>query len=132
MLRQLIGDEAFTAGLRRFYQNWKFQKAGTDDLRLAFEAEARQPLDRFFERWVLGAGLPVLTLTSAVETSGQAALVRITQSGDVFDLPVTVSIAYDNQPTEYVTLHVHSALTEQRIPLHGRVRADGIRLVPGL
>lgn len=59
MLRELIGDEAFTAGLRRFYQERKFQKAGTDDLRRAFEIEAKQPLGRFFDDWVLGmAELP--------------------------------------------------------------------------
>lgn len=62
-LRQLIGDEAFTAGLRRFYQEKKYQKAGTDDLRRAFEAEAKQPLGRFFDDWVLGgAELPAATL----------------------------------------------------------------------
>ena len=132
MLRQLIGDDAFTAGLRRFYQTWKFQKAGTDDLRQAFEAEAKQPLSRFFDRWVLDAGMPALKLSSVVEASGKTALLRIEQSGDVFDLPVTVSIGYQDQPTEYVTLLVHGALTEQRVLLHGKVRADGIRLVPGL
>ncbi len=39
MLRQLIGDEAFFAGVRRFYRDWRFKKAGTDNLRAAFEAE---------------------------------------------------------------------------------------------
>ena len=132
MLRQLIGDDAFTAGLRRFYQNWKYQKAGTDDLRQAFEAEARQPLSRFFDRWVLDDGFPALTMTSAIETSGEAVLLRIEQTGDIFDLPVTVSIAYRDRPTEYVTLLVRGALTEQRVPLAGKVRDDGIRLVPML
>lgn len=56
-LRQTIGDEAFTAGLRRFYQERKFQKAGTDDLRRAFETEAKRPLGPFFEYWVLGTEL---------------------------------------------------------------------------
>jgi len=54
LLRQKIGDAAFTAGLRRFYEASKFQKAGTDDLRQAFEAEAGQPLGDFFAYWVLG------------------------------------------------------------------------------
>ncbi len=132
MLRGLIGDEAFTAGLRRFYQERKFQKAGTDDLRQAFEAEAHQPLTRFFDRWVMNAGLPNLKLTAVIETSGEAALLRIDQTGDIYDLPVAVSIAYQDLPTEYLTLRVRSAQTEERVVLKGKVRSGGIRLVPGL
>jgi len=132
MLRGLIGDEAFTAGPRRFYQERKYQKAGTDDLRQAFEAEAHQPLTRFFDRWVMNAGLPTLKLTSVVETSGDAALLRIDQTGDIYDLPVTISIAYQDRPTEFLTLRVRSAQTEERVPLKGKVRPGGIRLVPGL
>ena len=37
MLRRLIGDEAFFNGLRKFYRDSRFQKAGTDDFRAAFE-----------------------------------------------------------------------------------------------
>ncbi len=132
MLRELIGDDAFTAGLRRFYREWKYQKAGTDDLRKAFEAEAKQPLSRFFDRWVLNSGIPALKLTSVVEASGQAALLRIEQAGDIFDMPVTVAISYRDRPTEYVTVPVHAAVTEQRVALSGQIRPDGIRLVPGL
>src|SRR5258705_3059675 len=35
MLRRFIGDEAFFNGLRRFYGEQKFRKAGTDDLQLS-------------------------------------------------------------------------------------------------
>ena len=51
MLRRMIGDEPFRNGLRRFYREWRFRKAGTDDLRAAFEAEGAS-LDRFFDRWI--------------------------------------------------------------------------------
>ena len=38
MLRRLVGDEAFFRGLRRFYDDRRFQKAGTDDFERAIEA----------------------------------------------------------------------------------------------
>ena len=38
MLRRLIGDDAFFAGVRRFYADWRFKKAGTQDLQAAFAA----------------------------------------------------------------------------------------------
>ena len=60
------------------------------------------------------------------------AKIRIEQAGPIFDVPVTVAILYEDKTTEYVTVKVRGALTEQRIPLHGRLRKDGIRLQPVL
>ena len=67
MLRRLIGDDAFFRGVRRFYAESRFEKAGTDDLRRAMEAEAGRPLDRFFDRWIYGSALPHVTFASSVE-----------------------------------------------------------------
>ena len=53
MLRRLVGDEAFFRSLRRFYTTYRFQKAGTEDLRQVFEAETGRSLERFFEGWIL-------------------------------------------------------------------------------
>jgi aminopeptidase N len=68
MLRRLVGDQAFFNGLRRFYAEQKFQKAGTDDFQQAMEAESGQSLTRFFARWIHGADLPVLRYSSTVRT----------------------------------------------------------------
>ena len=43
MLRRFIGPDAFNRGIQRFYQTHRFQKAGTDDVRAAFEAETSGP-----------------------------------------------------------------------------------------
>ena len=42
MLRRLVGDEAFFTGVRRFYGEWRFAKAGTDDFR-ARDGSGQQP-----------------------------------------------------------------------------------------
>src|SRR5439155_20165445 len=60
MLRRLVGDEPFRGALRRFYKDWRFRKAGTDDLRAAFEAEAHLPLTGFFDRWIIGSTIPTI------------------------------------------------------------------------
>jgi hypothetical protein len=67
MLRRLIGDEAFFRGLRRFYQESRFKKVGTDEVMKAFEAESGQSLERFFERWILEAGVPQVAVNYAIE-----------------------------------------------------------------
>jgi aminopeptidase N len=54
MLRRLVGDEKFFAGLRRFYREYRFRKAGTDDLRRVMEQESGLSLERFFEQWIYG------------------------------------------------------------------------------
>ena len=40
MLRRLVGDEAFFAGLRDFYAKRRYKKAGTDDFQVAMEKAA--------------------------------------------------------------------------------------------
>ena len=69
MLRRLIGDEAFFRGLKNFYAENRFKKAGTDDLRQALEAASGRDLNRFFERWIYDNGIPRLRYSTAVEGS---------------------------------------------------------------
>ena len=97
MLRRLVGDEAFFAGLRRFYDDRRFQKAGTDDFERAMEDETGRTLDRFFERWIYGTGIPRVAYHAAV--SGNVANLTFEQPGDkVFDLPVTVTLTRHRRP----------------------------------
>lgn len=121
MLRQLIGDEAFFAGLRQFYADNRFRKAGTDDLRKAMEASSRQDLNRFFERWIYDNVIPRLRFSSGIE--GQELIVRFDQSGDIFDIPVTVGVTYTDGKTAEFLVKVTSASTVARFPLTGTVRS---------
>ena len=127
MLRQLVGDEAFVSGLRKFYTDWKFKKAGTDDLRVAMEAHTPLKLGRFFERWIDGAAPARIRFTSRLAPDGQTVTVRIEQVGEVFDVPVTVAVQYADGTTDDVVLKVHEAVHEQRIPLKGAVRRISVR-----
>jgi hypothetical protein len=121
MLRRLIGDEAFFSGVKRFYTENRFRKAGTDDLRKAMEATSGRDLSRFFERWIYDNGIPRLRYSTAVE--GSELVVRFEQSGDIYDGPVTVAVTYaDNKTTESVVV-VNDASNEARLPLSGTVRS---------
>ena len=122
MLRRLIGDEAFLSGLRRYYRQWRFQKAGTDDLRAAFEGDAHMALGRFFDRWILGSSIPRVRTSWRVEPGGQTATVHLEQIGEVFDFPWTVTVQYADGKTEEVTIPVTSATVDRQLPLRGPVR----------
>jgi hypothetical protein len=122
MLRRLVGDEAFFNGLRRFYYEQKFEKAGTDDLQRAFEAETGRPFDRFFERWIYSSGLPRLRYASRIEDG--AVTVRFEQMTELdFDLPVTVTITYSDGRTADVMVPVTGHEVVKRIPVEGVVRS---------
>ena len=125
MLRRLAGDEAFFRGIRRFYVESRYQKAGTEDLRHAMEAETGRPLERFFERWIYGATLPRITFSYRVESPAgrQEAVLRFEQTGDIFDVPVTVVLQYADRRIVNVVVPVTDRIVEHRVPLDGALRS---------
>ena len=121
MLRRLVGDEVFFKALRRFYDQMKFRKAGTDDLRRAFEQESGRSLERYFERWIYNADLPVLRYSTGVE--GTDVVVRFEQlTNVVFDMPVTVTVTYVNGKTQEVVVPVTEKQVEHRFRADAPVR----------
>jgi hypothetical protein len=124
MLRRLVGDEAFFDGLRRFYTDGRFQKTSTDRLRMAMEAASGRSLDRFFDRWFYASTLPSIALRYHVELKDgvRALALRFDQTGDVFDLPVTVVLTFADHAPETVTIPITDRTVERHIPLSGTLR----------
>jgi hypothetical protein len=122
MLRRLIGEDAFLRGIQRFYRTHRFQKAGTGDLLAAFEAETPQPLGRFFDRWILGFTLPDARFSWRMDPDGTHVVLKVEQTGDTFDFPLTVTVQYTNGQAQEVTLLVTEAVHEVRLPASARVR----------
>jgi hypothetical protein len=121
MLRRLVGDEAFFAGLREFYAEHRYRKAGTDDLQRAMEKASGLRLERFFERWIFDVTLPRVRFTTA--TTESELIVRYEQAGDVFDVPVTATVQYTDGRTEEHVVLVTEAAGERRFPLAGALRS---------
>jgi hypothetical protein len=121
MLRRLLGDDRFFAGIRRFYNDRRYQKAGTDDFERALEAESGLVLDRFFERWIYGTEIPRVTYRATVRD--REVLVRFEQTGNlVFDFPVTVTVTYADGRTSDVVVPVTDKVTERTIAADAPVR----------
>ena len=121
MLRRVIGDEAFFAGIKRFYADNRFKKANSDDLRKAMEAASGRDLNRFFERWIYDNGIPRLHYSTAVE--GNELIVRFEQTGDLYDVPVTMAVTYTDGKTAEFIVQVNEAANEVRFPLTGAMRS---------
>ena len=123
MLRRLIGDDAFFRGLRRFYSTWRFKKAGTEDVKAAFELESNRDLDAFFDRWIYGSSLPRIKFSYTIEPD--AVVVRFEQIGERFEVPVTVTVKHAAASTD-VTVAVTDQVTTRRIPITTPVRGVGV------
>jgi Peptidase family M1 domain len=120
MLRRFLGDDDFFRGIRRFYRTARFHKAGTEDLRAAMEQESGKPLERFFERWIYGSTLPKIKLSSRVENHN--VVLTVEQIGEIFDVPVTVTLQYADRKPVDVVIPVSEQVVEKRVPLAGVFR----------
>ncbi|MDP9322392.1 MAG: hypothetical protein M3P13_02055 [Acidobacteriota bacterium] len=120
MLRRLIGDDAFFGGIRTFYEEWKFKKAGTDDFQRVMEKASGRDLRRFFESWIFGSEIPHVKFSYHV--SGAEATVRFDQPDDPVDVPITVSVTYASGTTENILIQLADKLTERTLPLKGPIR----------
>ena len=120
MLRRLVGDQAFFTGLRAFYAEHRYRKAGTDDLRLAMEAASGRDLERFFERWVLDTELPRVRISTAAKNDGLE--VTYEQLGEIFDLPVTITLQYADGTSEDTVVLLTEASGTHTLPLRSALR----------
>jgi hypothetical protein len=122
MLRRLVGDDAFFGGVRRFYREFRFRKAGTDDFRQAMEAEAGVSLGRFFEGWIEGAEIPRVMFQSMVAGDGRSVALRFEHVGAVMDVPVLVTLVYESGATDELLVRITEKVAEVTVPLTGRLR----------
>lgn len=91
MLKAEVGEEAFTRGVRLFWQRHRFDDAGWNDIRLAFEAVSDRPLGGFFSAWLDRAGAPSLTLAMA-RVQGNSLTLTLRQEGDLYPLAVPIVV----------------------------------------
>lgn len=91
MLRAEIGADAFDAGIRRFWEDKRFQDAGWGDLRRAFEASSGRDLKPFFAQWLTRVGAPTVELAGA-KGDGDGVALTLRQGEPVYGLTVPVEV----------------------------------------
>ncbi len=91
MLRERLGTETFDRGVRRLWRDRQFRLTGWDELRAAFEAEAKEDLGSFFTQWLTRAGLPELTLEAARATP-EGVAVTLAQGSPAYELDVPLQL----------------------------------------
>ncbi len=96
MLRNLVGDEAFFAGLEKYLKDNAFTAVEAHDLRLAFEEITGQDLKWFFDQWFFASGHPQLKVSYDIQPNNVAVTVEQTQNADefpaIFILPFAIDV----------------------------------------
>jgi aminopeptidase N len=92
MLRRVVGDEKFFAGVADYYRTYRDSNALTEDFRRVMELRAGRPLEWFFRQWIYEPGFPAYDAAwSWDEPSKRLRLrVRQTQAGAPFRMPLDV------------------------------------------
>ena len=133
MLRRTLGDDAFFDGLRRFYNDRRFAKAGTDDLLRAFEAASGRRLTAFFDRWIHEADLPDVAFSYRTEirqggARGEGPAANATRccdsssAGSRSRCPSPSRCVIGARPADTLVVPVNGQVTEVRVPLKGDLR----------
>ena len=88
MLRDRIGNEAFWAGIREYYKQYRDRNASTDDLRRVMEETSGQELGWFFSQWLRRAQSPVVEGTWRYDATSKRVVIELrqTQPGDAYRL----------------------------------------------
>ena len=92
MLRDLIGAEAFRAGLRGAMSRYAGKRLTLAGLRAEFETASGRDLKWFFDQWFFRAGAPEFALSWAIEPRGAAWEVKglVRQTRDVYRVTADV------------------------------------------
>jgi hypothetical protein len=122
MLRRLVGDDPFFWGMRRFYAEWRFKKAGTDDFRSAMEATTGRDLGAFFEAWIHGAAIPRVAFSYRSPDASTIA-VKLEHRGDVIPVPITITVTYLNGESDNFVVPVTEKTVERTLTLKPKAGA---------
>jgi aminopeptidase N len=86
------------------------------------EAASGRPLERFFDDWIFGSAIPTVKF-AVLESSASEVRVRFDQSGEPFDIPITVTLLYADGSSEDVIVALSEKTTERSIPLKRALRS---------
>ncbi len=102
MLRLVVGDEKFFAGLKEFQRQFAGKPANTENLRKVMEQVTGQDLGYFFIQWIESNGAPEFKLDYTVfrTAKGFRIVGKVSQDLDTFRMPMELRIETEGNPEE--------------------------------
>jgi len=135
MLRGVLGDEDFFAGLLAYRESLGYASATTEQFRDIFEEVSGRDLDNFFQQWIYGAGHPQYSVNYTTESDGGSTLLQVrieqTQSEPVFDMPLQIKLdqmlgneiftVENNQRVQYYSFTISGTINGLQLDPNGWV-----------
>ncbi len=110
MLRRVVGDSAFFAGLKAYAtdQRFRFGNASTADVQEVFEQASGKDLAYFFQQWIYGEGYPhyAYIWTREPESGGTRVTVSLSQTARTspppfFRMPLEINLLSEMRDTTF-------------------------------
>jgi aminopeptidase N len=108
MLRKKIGDQAFQAGIRDYYQRFLNAHATTTDFRLAMERASGQNLQKFFEQWLYQGGYIALKGSWTYDAASKMVRISLQQTQPEayhFDCSIEVGVYKTGELLPSISVH---------------------------
>ena len=132
MLRHVVGDAAFFAGLQLYRSRHGYGSATTEQFRAAMEDASGLDLGAFFQQWIYGQYYPRYDWAWTAEPAGAGWRVRLrveqsqTNTG-LFTMPLDVQVGTDSGP---LTFTVQNSQAEQWYAFDVPSMPTGVALDP--
>jgi aminopeptidase N len=95
MLREILGDETFWAGIRDYYALYRNGSATTADFQRAMEEASGRDLDTFFEQWLhRGGGLELEATWSWSQGLLTVVVEQVQPNGLAYETPLDLEITH--------------------------------------
>ena len=107
MLRYVLGDDLFFAGIELYLERNAYRPVETADFRIAMEEATGESLGWFFDQWVHSGGHPQYKVQSRWDAQARSLQIEVEQTQEVdhltplFRMPVVLSIAQSSAVTEH-------------------------------
>ena len=129
MLRRVLGDGPFFAGMQLYGQRFRYGNASTADFETAMEDASGQTLDWFFQQWVYDKGLPTynwgwqtMSPTDPDQTSLGVQIRQVQTNAPLFRMPVELQVVRSGRPDTTVVIENDAvALQNWIVPINGVV-----------
>lgn len=141
LLRNVLGDAAFFAGLRTYVSENAGRNVVTADFQRAMEEASGADLDTFFRQWIYGAGFPEFVVSWSWDERDGVAVVSVAQrqttdrgTAPVFEVPVDIEVR-DERGSTIHRVELNQRHQEFRLPAASRptwVRFDKHSAIPKL
>lgn len=132
MLRWVLGDEAFFAGLRAYLNDKQYNFGTTESLKFHLEEEGQKDLTGFFNDWYTGEGYPSYTVLWQPTEKGLVLQINQETSHpkvDFFEMPVPIRLIGATRDSMVRLDHLYSG---QVFELSGVDWVDSIEFDPDL